>query len=98
MQSTDKTLVVAKLVQWLLPTLKIRSLNLVIGKFCIYQLYWKDEHKEKRPGMFHLKNSGGDRRHSVLSKLFVIVLTVYNAAQKVSPIVLPPENLIRKNI
>ena len=48
--------------------------------------------------MFHLKNSGGDRRHSVLSKLFVIVLTVYNAAQKVSPIVLPPENLIRKNI
>ena len=34
-------------------TLDTRSLNPVISKFMFYQLYCKDENKEKMPGMAH---------------------------------------------
>ena len=38
----------AQLVEWLLPTPEIRGLNPVIGNTIYYQLYLKDENKEKR--------------------------------------------------
>ena len=44
--------VVAQLVEWLLPILEVRSSNPVIGKIewtLVYcELYWKDKNKEKR--------------------------------------------------
>ena len=46
-------MVVAELVEQLLPTQEIRGLNPVIGNFIYYQLYlndWKDENKEKEAG------------------------------------------------
>ena len=53
------TVVVAQLVEWLLPIPEVRFSNPVIGKiywiFVYCQLYWKDENKKKRPGMAHLK-------------------------------------------
>ena len=51
--------VVAQLVERSLPTPEVRGLNPVIGKllygtFVYWQLYWKDENKQKkRPGMAH---------------------------------------------
>ena len=41
--------VVAQLVEQSLPTPEVRGSNPVIGKiYLYYQLYWKDENKEKR--------------------------------------------------
>ena len=54
--------VVAQLVEWSLPIPEVRCSNLVICKnllilnICILStVYWKDENKEKRPRMAHLK-------------------------------------------
>ena len=54
------TVVVAQLVEWLLPIPEVRSLNPVIGKnlFVYCQLcIEKMKIKKKRPGMAHLKNN-----------------------------------------
>ena len=40
----------AQLVEWLLLISEIRVLNPVIGKI-YFERYWKDENKEKKPGM-----------------------------------------------
>ena len=50
-------MVVAQLVDWLLPTPRICGSNPVIGKSIHYQLYWKDEIKKKeaRNGHFFKK-------------------------------------------
>ena len=52
--------VVAQLVERLLPTPEIRFLNLNIGKLFppVVHLNRKDKNKEKRPGMAHLKKQG----------------------------------------
>ena len=50
--------VLAQLVERSIPTPEVRGLNPVIGKICVYyQLYWKDENKEKEAwnGPFFLK-------------------------------------------
>ena len=40
--------VLAQLVERSIPTPEVRGSNPVIGKICVYyQLYWKDENKEK---------------------------------------------------
>ena len=50
-----RAVVVAQLVERLHPTPEVRSSNPVIGKKIIlnvcYQLYWKDENKEKEAGI-----------------------------------------------
>ena len=49
-------MVVAQLVEQLIPTPEVRSLNLVIGKIDIERFIeiWKGENKRiKRPGMAH---------------------------------------------
>ena len=51
-KATNRAVVVAQLVEQLLPTPKVRGSNPVIGKIywtSVYcQLYWKDENKLKR--------------------------------------------------
>ena len=61
-------MVVAQLVEQSLPTPEVRGSNPVIGKiYMYYQLYWKDEIKEKRgrerPNFktFHIKGSYLDK-------------------------------------
>ena len=52
-----KVVVVAQLEERSLPIPEVHGSNLVIGKNFILKiyrkLYWKDENKEKRPGMAH---------------------------------------------
>ena len=52
-----REVVVAQLVEWLLPIPEVRGLNPVIGKnlfilnICLLStVYWKDENKEKEAG------------------------------------------------
>ena len=55
-------MVVAQLVERLLPTPDIHSLNSVISKSyllsTVLKLISKDENKEKRPGMAHFSQKG----------------------------------------
>ena len=53
-------MVVAQLIEQLLPIPEVHGLNPVIGKIllkfniCLLSnVYWKDENKKKRPGMGH---------------------------------------------
>ena len=57
-EGEDWEVVVVQLVERSLPTPEVRGSNPVIGKICMYyQLYWKDENKEKRPGMAQFKKT-----------------------------------------